>query len=384
MKIGVLKERAPSEKRVAIFPDVVKKFVAMGIEVFIEKDAGLAASITNKEFEDAGAKISNIPLEIIADADFVLKVQPSYQCNENKEEISELSFMTENSVLIGMLSPYQNKELIEQYAKKKISAFSMELLPRISRAQTMDVLSSQNNLAGYKAVLDAAGEYQKAFPMMMTAAGTVPAAKILVMGVGVAGLQAIATAKRLGGIVSASDVRRETKEQVQSLGANFLEVPIQEEGSTSGGYAKEMSEEYQKKQKELIHETIKKSDIVICTALIPGKKAPTLVTKEMVADMKSGSVIVDLAAIAGGNCELTEIDQVINVNGVKIVGYSNTASRIAYDASRLYAKNLLNFIELIYDQKTNKLNINFEDEIVKATLLTHNGEVVHPLFRENI
>lgn len=383
MKITILKETALHEKRVAASPETVKKMVEMGARVYVEKGAGLASSVSDEEYAQAGATLSAIPLELIADADIVLKVQPSLE--QSEEALTELSLMRSGAVLVGLLSPFENRELIGKYAEKGITAFSMELIPRITRAQSMDVLSSQSNLAGYKAALDAMAAYGRAIPMMMTAAGTIAAAKVLVLGAGVAGLQAIATAKRLGAIVSAFDVRPVAREQVESLGASFVEVASTEESSaeTKGGYAREMSEEYKRKQQELIAETVKKQDIVIATALIPGKPAPLLLTEAMVMSMRKGSVIVDLAAPAGGNCAFTEKDQVITKHGVTIIGHTNTASRIASDASRFYARNVLNFIATLVNKETHSLVINREDEIIKGALLTYEGKIVNPWLNPN-
>ncbi|MEK6733487.1 MAG: Re/Si-specific NAD(P)(+) transhydrogenase subunit alpha [Pseudomonadota bacterium] len=378
MKIAILKERALNEKRVAITPDIVKKLVAHNVEICIEQGAGLTANITDEEYKNAGAKISNVLLEIVADADIVFKVQPSPADNHN-----ELNFIKENALLLGLLSPYSNKDNLKKYVDKKVTAMAIELLPRITKAQGMDVLSSQSNLAGYISVIKAANEYGGAFPMMMTAAGTVSPAKLLVMGAGVAGLQVIATAKRLGAIVSAFDVRSVAKEQVQSLGASFIEVPVQEDGSTGAGYAKEMSEEYKAKQKQLIHETLKKSDIVITTALIPGRSAPILITAEMIKDMKPGSVIIDIAAGSGGNCEGTIADEIVmSDNCVKIVGFSNLAAHIPKEASKLYSKNLYNLLEYLTNKEFKQVNLDFEDEITKSCVLTHNGQIIHPNFKE--
>ena len=378
MKIAVLKEKIPGEHRVAATPDTVKKFIAMGFEVCIEKGAGESSSISDADYIAAGAKISSILLEIVADSDIVLKVQPSHK--EKKNDLDELAFLREGSVIIGMLSPFETKNLIKLYAYQKITAFSMEFIPRITRAQSMDVLSSQSNLAGYRAVIEAMYLYKRAMPMMMTAAGTIPPARVLVLGAGVAGLQAVATAKRMGAIVSAFDVRRAAKEQVESLGANFIEV----EGSdaeTKAGYAKEMDAEYKARQEKLIEEVIAKSDIVITTALIPGKAAPKLISNKMISLMKQGSIIVDMAAIAGGNTELTVMDEIfVTDNGVSIIGYSNLPSNIATDASKLYANNLYHFINLLYDKNTKRFNVNLEDEIIKSSLLTHNGEIVHEFY----
>ena len=380
MKIAILKERCPGEQRVAISPEIVKKLVANGVKIFIEQGAGEKASISDAEYIQAGANVSQVLLEIIADANIVLKVQPSPTSEDN---LSELNFINKGTMLIGLLSPYNNKALLASYAAKQITSVAMELLPRITKAQGMDVLSSQSNLAGYMAVIRAANEYGRVFPMMMTAAGTVSPARVLVMGAGVAGLQAIATAKRLGAIVSAFDVRSVAKEQVQSLGANFIEVEHQEQALQNNAvYAKEMSDEYKLKQKRLIHDTIKKSDIVITTALIPGKPAPLLITKEMIDDMRSGSVIIDLAAANGGNCEGTIADQTVLYNNVKIIGYSNLSAEIAAESSKLYSRNLYNFLEYITNKEFKNINLNFEDEIIKACVLTYEGQIIHPNFKE--
>ncbi len=357
----------------AASPETVKKYTSLGAKVLIEKGAGTAASFTDKAFKEAGADISENRDEALAQADIVL-------CVQGTAEIA--GHMKKGAILIGLLSPYDNKDLIQKAQDQGVTAISMEIVPRVTRAQAMDVLSSQANLAGYKAVLDAAEHYPKAFPMMMTAAGTVPSAKVFVMGAGVAGLQAIATAKRLGAIVSATDVRPAAKEQVQSLGGSFVAVEDEEfkEAETAGGYAKEMSEEYKKKQAALIEETIAKQDIVITTALIPGRPAPKLVSEAMVKSMKPGSVIVDLAAPNGGNCELTKADKTVQKHGVTIIGHSNTASRLAESASALYAKNLYNLVELITDKETKDISIDWEDEIIKGVALTKDGQIIHPQF----
>lgn len=382
MKVVVLKETYPHEKRVAASPDSVKKMIEMGLNVTVEKQAGIAALISDEDYLQAGARVSAIPLELIPDADIILKVQPSaYTPND---PLSELSLMKEGAVLVGLLSPFENRQLIETYASKRITTFAMEFIPRISRAQSMDALSSQSNLAGYRAVLDAVSSYGRAIPMMMTAAGTIAPAKVLVLGAGVAGLQAIATAKRLGAVVSAFDVRPAAREQVESLGAHFIEVASDETGSseTTGGYAKEMSEAYKQKQQELLVETVKKHDIIISTALIPGKPAPLLITEPMVRSMRYGSVIVDLAAASGGNCACTQKDKAISNHGVIIIGYTNTTSRVAADASKLYARNLLNFITCIIEDDGKKIQIDRNDDIIKSTLLTYDGQIVHPLFNQ--
>ncbi|MBI2254513.1 MAG: Re/Si-specific NAD(P)(+) transhydrogenase subunit alpha [Proteobacteria bacterium] len=380
MKIGILKERRAHEKRCAATPETVKKYIGLGAEVVIETGAGIAASIPDAIFEAAGAKIAPDAAAATAGADIVLKVQRPMTSAEGTDELGKLA---KGTTLIAILNPHGAKEQIPAYASAGIDAMAMELVPRITRAQSMDVLSSQANLAGYKAVVDAAAEYNRAFPMMMTAAGTVAPARVLVMGAGVAGLQAIATARRLGAIVSATDVRPASKEQVASLGATFVAVEDEEfkQAETAAGYAKPMSEAYQAKQAALIAETIKKQDIVITTALIPGRKAPVLVTEEMVKTMKPGAVIVDLAVEQGGNCPLSELGQVVEKHGVKLVGHANVPSRLAADSTALYAKNLLNFVTLLIDKETKQLKINWEDEIVKGVALTKGGQVIHPAFQ---
>ena len=375
MKIGIVKERHANERRCAVSPDTVKKYVGLGALVAIETGAGLSAAITDDAFRAAGAEIVADAAAALGGADLVLKVQ--------RPEGEELNQIKRGAVLAAILNPYNAKESIADYATRGIDAMAMELVPRITRAQAMDVLSSQANLAGYRAVIDAAAEFGRAFPMMMTAAGTVAPARVLIMGVGVAGLQAIATARRMGAIVSATDVRPATKEQVNSLGATFVAVEDEEfkQAETTAGYAKPMSPEYQAKQAVLIAETIKKQDIVITTALIPGRKAPELVTAEMVQSMKPGSVIVDLAVEQGGNCALSELDKVVEKHGVKIVGHANVPSRTAVDSTSLYAKNLLNLVQLLVDKETKGLKINWEDEIVKGVALTRDGQVIHPNFK---
>ncbi len=379
MKIAIVKERREGEKRVAATPETAKRFAGLGLEVVVEQAAGSAASFPDEAYRQAGATIAESAAAALKDADIVLKVQRPLGAAEGNDE---LSLMKRGALLVAMLSPYGARERIEGYAAAGISAFAMELMPRISRAQSMDVLSSQANLAGYKAVLDAAVQFGKAFPMMMTAAGTVAPAKVIVMGVGVAGLQAIATARRLGAVVSGYDVRPAVKEQVQSLGASFVEVDAAatKEAETKGGYAKEMSEEYKQKQAAVLRETLKKQDIAITTALIPGRPAPVLISEEMVKEMKPGSVIVDLAVEAGGNCPLSEPGQVVVKHGVTIVGYTNYPSRIAVDASALYARNLYNFLAPFAKKEGGGLEIKWDDELVKGTLLTRDGKVVHPSF----
>ncbi|MFZ2872509.1 Re/Si-specific NAD(P)(+) transhydrogenase subunit alpha [Zavarzinia sp.] len=375
MRIAIPKERRPNEKRVAASPESVKKLTALGAEIVIETGAGLASAITDAAFEAAGAKIAPDAASTIAGADVVFHIQ--------RPMPDEIPHFKRGAVLIAGLNPYADRDSVKAYADAGIDAFAMEFVPRITRAQSMDILSSQANLAGYRAVIEAAAEYARAIPMMMTAAGTVAPARALIMGVGVAGLQAIATAKRLGAIVSATDVRPATKEQVESLGGTFVAVMDDEfkNAQTAGGYAKEMSKEYQAKQATLIADTIKKQDMVITTALIPGRPAPVLVTAEMVATMKPGSVIVDLAVEQGGNCPLSKPGEtVVTDNGVKIVGIINLPSRICVDASQLFAKNLLNFITPLVSKETKQLAIDWEDEIIKASILTKGGAVVHPAF----
>ena len=380
MQIGIIKERRLDEKRVAATPDTVKKFIAMGLNVNIEKGAGITAAITDHEYEEAGANILDDAQRVLENADIVLKVnKPIGPTDKDGSKLDEVKLLKSGSILVSLMEPYQDRDLIGLIAKQNITCFALELIPRITRAQTMDVLSSQSNLAGYKAVIEASTTYGKAFPMMMTAAGTVPPAKCLVMGAGVAGLQAIATARRLGAVVSASDVRPAAKENVESLGAKFIAVEDEEfkQAETSGGYAKEMSDEYKKKQTELIAATVAKQDIIICTALIPGKPAPVLLTPEMVDTMKPGSVIVDLAVEQGGNCPLSEPNKVVDRSGVQIIGCTNLASRVAIDASALFAKNLLNFVTPLINSSENKIEINMQDEIIVGSMITKDGKVVH-------
>jgi len=371
--IAIAKETVEYEKRVAATPETVKKLIALGASLIVEKGAGEASSMLDKAYEDAGAKIAKSRTEAVSGADVVLKVQV---------DLGDLDGLKKGALLVGMFAPYQNADLIASAANKGISAFSMELVPRITRAQAMDVLSSQSNLSGYKAVLDACEYFNRAFPMMMTAAGTIAPARVFVMGAGVAGLQAIATAKRLGAVVSANDVRPAAKEQVESLGGTFIAVQDEEfkAAETAGGYAKEMSAEYKAKQAALVEETIAKQDIVITTALIPGRPAPKLVTAKMVQSMKPGSVVIDLAVESGGNCELSEPGKVVVKNGVTIVGHKNTPSRLATDASSLYSRNLLNLLGLVIDKESKSLNINWDDDIIKGIALTKDGSVIHPNF----
>jgi len=372
MKLAIPKETAPGETRVAATPESVKKFKGLGVDVTVEAGAGAHARIADSDYAAAGATIAPDARAALADADIVFLFRDT--------DATESALLKKGAVVAAMLAPHTEKAAIATLAGQGATAFAMEFLPRISRAQAMDVLSSQSNLAGYKAVIDAAATFGRAMPMMMTAAGTIAPARVLVMGVGVAGLQAIATAKRLGAIVSATDVRPATKEQVESLGGTFVAVMDEEfkNAQTAGGYAKEMSAEYQAKQAALIAETIKKQDIIITTALIPGRKAPVLVSEEMIKTMKPGSVIVDLAAEAGGNTPLTKAGEVVEVHGVTIMGYSNLPGRLAVDASSLYARNLFNFVSLLVDKKTGQLSIDWNDEIVKGALVAKDGELVHP------
>lgn len=377
MKIAIPKERRENEKRVAASPDTVKKFVGLGADVVIETGAGLTSSFSDENYTEAGASIAADEAAALKDADIVLKVQRPLTDAEGGPD--ELALLKSGATLIAQLAPLQNRDQVSAYAAAGVNAVAMELVPRISRAQSMDVLSSQSNLSGYKAVLDATAVYGKALPMMMTAAGTIAPAKAFIMGVGVAGLQAIATARRLGAIVTATDVRAATKEQVESLGAKFVMVETEETGEDAGGYAKEMSDDYKKRQAELVFEHIKKQDIVITTALIPGREAPILITDEMLAVMKPGSVIVDLAVEMGGNVTQSKPGEVVVTdNGVIIVGHRNVPSRLASDASSLYSKNLLNFLTPMIDKENGSLAIDWEDEIIKGTALTKDGKIIHP------
>jgi NAD(P) transhydrogenase subunit alpha len=370
MRIGIPAETRAGEKRVAATPETVKKLAAKH-EVLVQAGAGLGASVPDAQYAEAGARMVAGASEIFGQADIVLKVRGP--------ETQELAALRANSILIGLLNPH-DKEGLQALALRGVTAFAMEALPRISRAQSMDVLSSQANIAGYKAVLMAANTYQRLMPMLMTAAGTVKAARVVIMGVGVAGLQAIATAKRLGAVVEATDVRPETKEQVESLGAKFIEVPLTDAekqlGTGQRGYARDMGEDYRKRQAALVAERIKQADIVVTTALIPGRKAPVLVTEDMVKSMKPGSVIVDMAAEQGGNVEGTEADRSVVKHGVHLIGTLNIPSLVAADSSALYARNLLTFFNLLVDPKTGELNLNREDEIIAGTLMCIGGEVV--------
>ena len=374
MRLAILAETDAAEARVAATPETVKKFIGLGAEVAIEKGAGVKSGMRDADYEAAGASIAPNAMAALKDADIVLSVRRPGEAH--------LKGLKPGASLVAIMDPYGHEAALKVIAGAGAQAFAMELMPRITRAQVMDVLSSQANLAGYRAVVDAAGEYGRAFPMMMTAAGTVPAAKIFIMGVGVAGLQAIATARRMGAIVTATDVRPATKEQVESLGAKFLAVEDEEfkQAQTAGGYAKEMSAEYRAKQAELVAAHIAKQDIVITTALIPGRPAPMLISAAMVHSMRPGSVIIDLAVERGGNCELAKPGETVVVEGVKIVGHLNVAGRLPASASALYARNLYAFVETLVDKEKKALAVNYDDELVKATLLTRDGAVVHPNF----
>jgi NAD(P) transhydrogenase subunit alpha len=374
MKIGVPKERRAHELRVAVSPDTVKRLAGQGVEVLVEKGAGAGALFADQAFADAGAKLVTAKA-VYGDADVVLKVQRPLAKGEG--DLDEMALLKPGKALVGSLNPYLNRDQVEGYAKAGVLAFAMELLPRTTRAQSMDVLSSQANLAGYKAVLDGLAELPRVMPMLMTAAGTIPAAKVFIIGAGVAGLQAIATARRLGSIVSGTDVRPAAKEEVESLGAKFVGVTIAE-AATAGGYARELTEDERKQQAEMVRDALKTQDLVITTALIPGRKAPILITKDMIESMRPGSVIVDLAVENGGNVELSKYGEIVEHQGVKIVGHANMPSRLAPAASSLYARNLYNFVHLLIDKDTKELSVNLEDDLVKGTLITKDGEIVHP------
>jgi H+-translocating NAD(P) transhydrogenase subunit alpha len=361
MRIVSISEDKKVEKRIAITPDIAKKYIALGLEISLPENYGEHLGFKDNTFKELGVKISENEKEIINSADII--VQLGLPSDE------KISLIKKNQTLVGVLDPYNNKEKIDNLVKDDVNIFSLELLPRITRAQSMDILSSQANLAGYKAVIESFAYFEKAIPMMMTAAGTVPAAKVLVVGAGVAGLQAIATAKRMGAIVFATDVRMASKEQVESLGGKFLTVEGAENLETEGGYAKEASDDFKKKQEELLAETLKKIDIVICTALIPGKKAPLIIKESMISGMQSGSIIYDLAAIQGGNTAFTKVDEVIDKSGVKIMGEKSILNKLPISASSLYAKNVFNFVVNLYDKENNKVNINLEDEIIEKTLI---------------
>jgi len=361
MIIGSVLENQKIEKRIAITPEVAKKYISIGFEIMLSENYGVHLGIKDEEYINQGVKIFKEDSEVLNNADLI--VQLGLLSDEKSSSIKE------NQTLIGILNPYSNKDKLDNLTRKNINIFSLELLPRITRAQSMDILSSQSNLAGYKAVIESFANFEKAIPMMMTAAGTIPAAKVLIVGAGVAGLQAIATAKRMGAIVFATDVRMTSKEQVESLGGKFLTVEGAENLETEGGYAKEASDDFKKKQEDLLSETLKKIDIVICTALIPGKKAPLIIKENMISNMRPGSLIYDLAAVQGGNTAFTQVDKVIEKNGIKIMGETNILNKLPVSASNLYAKNLFNFVSNLFDKENNKININLEDEIINKTLI---------------
>ena len=361
MIVGSTKEDLTLEKRVSLTPETAKNIIGLGLQVYIEKDYASHLGIQDSEYKKVGVEIKASSNEVLNSSKAIIRV--------NCPSENEISILKENTILIGMLNPSKNKNQIDKIINKKIKIFSLELLPRITRAQSMDVLSSQSNLAGYRAVVDCVAEFEKAVPMMMTAAGTVPAAKVLVIGAGVAGLQAIATAKRLGAIVSATDVRAASKEQVESLGGKFLTVEQTEDMETAGGYAKETSDDYKKKQAEMMKEALKKNDIVICTALIPGKPAPRILTEDLLKLMKPGSIVYDLAAEQGGNSAYSEAGKINKVDGIKIIGVKSLMNRLPLTASNLYAKNLFSFIRNLYSKEKKDFNINLEDEIIEKSLI---------------
>jgi len=361
MHLASILENKSVEKRIAITPEIAKKYISLGFKLSLPKEYGIHLGFKDEDYNNLGVNLLDNEKEIINNADIIIQL--------GLPEEEKLSLLKENQTLVGSLNAFSNKEKLENLKSKKINCFSLELLPRITRAQSMDILSSQANLAGYKAVIEAFQIYERAIPMMMTAAGTIPAAKVLVVGAGVAGLQAIATAKRMGAIVFATDVRMASKEQVESLGGKFLTVEGAENLETEGGYAKEASEDFKKKQEELLSETLKKIDIIICTALIPGKEAPKIIKEEMFNNLQQGSVIYDLAAIQGGNTVYTEVDKIVEKKGIKILGEANILNKLPISASNLYAKNVFNFISTLYDKENKKLNINLEDEIIEKTLI---------------
>jgi len=361
MRIVSVLENQKIEKRIAVTPDIAKKYIALGFEVVLSEKYGEHLGFKDSEYKELGVEISKNEADVLSKADII--TQLGLLSDDN------LSLLKEHQNLVGVFNPHINKKKIEKLSNKNINVFSLEMLPRITRAQSMDILSSQANLAGYKAVIESFSNFEKAIPMMMTAAGTIPAAKVLVVGAGVAGLQAIATAKRMGAIVFATDVRMASKEQVESLGGKFLTVEGSENFETEGGYAKEASDEFKKKQEELLAETLKKIDIVVCTALIPGKKAPLIIKDNMIINMKPGSIIYDLAAVQGGNAAFTEVDKIVIKEGVKIMGETNILNKLPVSASNLYSKNVFNFVSNLYDKKNKKFNINLEDEIIEKTLI---------------
>jgi H+-translocating NAD(P) transhydrogenase subunit alpha len=380
MKIGIPKEHRPDELRVAASADTVKRLVGRGIDVLVEAGAGERARFSDQSFVDAGAQLVDDAGALYRAADVILKVRRPLAAGEGA--LDEVALLRPGQVLVGMLDPYQNPEQVAGYAKAGVTAFALELLPRTTRAQAMDVLSSQANLAGYRAVIDGLAEFDRVMPMLMTAAGTVPPAKVFVVGAGVAGLQAIATARRLGAVVSATDIRPAAKEEIESLGAKFVGV-VKAEAATAGGYAKELSEEDRKQQADMVAQHLKSQDLVITTAQIPGRPAPRLVSRAMVESMRPGSVVVDLAVESGGNVEGSQVGKVVDLNGVKIVGHANMPARLAPATSALYARNLLNFLDLLIDPETKNLVINESDDLIQGALITKDGQVVHPALQRN-
>ena len=373
MKIGILKEKEP-ENRVAVMPETVSSLTQLNVEIMVEKDAGVRSFVSDSDYQHAGAKMT-ARADVIENSDLLLFINPLI--------VEEFQSLDERKILIGAMNPFFNRDLVGMLVKKKITSFSLELLPRTSKAQAMDILSSMATIAGYKAILDAARNLGKFFPMFMSAAGTIKPAKVLILGAGVAGLQAIAIARKLGAVVEVFDVRYAAKEEVKSLGGKFIEVEGAMEDAAAGGYAVEQTEEFRQKQSELIHQHAVRSDVVICTAQIPGRKAPVLLKKTTVDQMKPGSVIIDLAASTGGNCELTKNSQTVVYNQIKIIGNSSYPSEMSYDASSMFSRNVFNFVRLLIDDKGN-LNLDFNNEIIKGTCLTHDGEIVHSLVKEVI
>ena len=382
MKVAILKERLAGETRVAASPDMARTLAGLGVEVAVETGAGLASDMTDAAFEEAGAAVAPGPAETLAGADVVLKVRRPAAAGESGDGIDEIALVPDGALLIGLIDPFADRDRFRAYAAKRLTVLAMELVPRIGRAQSMDALTSQANLAGYKAVLDACARYRRVMPLMMTAAGTLAPARVLVLGAGVAGLQAIATARRLGAVVSAFDVRPSAGEQVKSLGAAFVEVEGARDAETEGGYAREMDGDYRRRQAAAIGEALARSDICIATARIPGRPAPKLVSAEMARAMKPGSVIVDLAVEDGGNCELTRPGRAVEEGGVAILGHANVPGRMAPDASALYARNLLNLLQPFIDRETGALALDFEDEVIAGACAMRAGEIVHPLLAD--
>ncbi len=373
-KVFVGRERSLGETRVAATPETVKKMVHAGLEVWVEEGAGVASNLSDKQYEDAGAKITTNAAEAWGQADVVLKVSP-LSFNEQLAQ-PEAEVLKDGAVVVGFMAPHANLDTVRTLAERRVTTLAMELIPRVTRAQSMDALSSQANVAGYKAAVLAAARLGKHFPLLMTAAGTIPPARVVIMGGGVAGLQALATAKRLGAIVEVSDIRPAVKEQVESLGGRFIDLPMEESGEGEGGYAKEMGEDFLRQQREIVKQHVAAADVVIATAQVPGKRAPRLVTADMVEAMRPGSVIIDLAAGQGGNCEFSKPDEEVNHNGVLILGPTNLAATLAHDASTVYSRNVLALLQLLL-KDDGQINIDTSDEIIEGTLLTHAGEIVH-------